>query len=183
MCHHLGYSVPPAHHRTIWCRSTFGPRGPGLAKPTLFLAKLNMAYLSSLKRQQNCCCPHCRCHHLGYFVPPAHHRTIWCRSTFGPRGPGLSNCHLLLGLISQVTRKQIVLNVPSDRERTLFSPARQPSDIVKEFWQNWLYLIRAIGPGLSNLHLLPEACSPAHRYETFKRITNEASLPESDMKF
>ena len=49
-------------------------------------AKLNMA-----KTEQNCCCPHCRCHHLGYFVPPAHHCTIWCRSTFGPRGPGLSN--------------------------------------------------------------------------------------------
>ena len=61
-----------------------------LAKP-LVMAKLNMAYLSSLKTEQNCCCPHCRCHHLGYSVPPAHHRTIWCRSTFGPRGPGLSN--------------------------------------------------------------------------------------------
>ena len=38
-----------------------------------------------------CCRPTCRCHHLGYSVPPALHRTIWCRSTFGPRGPGLSN--------------------------------------------------------------------------------------------
>ena len=36
-CHHLGYSVPPALHRTIWCRSTFGPRGPGLSNPTSFL--------------------------------------------------------------------------------------------------------------------------------------------------
>ena len=34
---HLGYSVPLAHHRTIWCRSTFGPRGPGLSNPTSFL--------------------------------------------------------------------------------------------------------------------------------------------------
>ena len=55
------------------------------------MAKLNMAYLSSLKNQQNCCRPTCWCHHLGYSVPPALHRTIWCRSTFGPRGPGLSN--------------------------------------------------------------------------------------------
>ena len=55
------------------------------------MAKLNMAYLPSLKNQQNCCRPHCRCHHLGYSVLPALHRTIWCRSTFGPRGPGLSN--------------------------------------------------------------------------------------------
>ena len=102
-----------------------------LAKP-LVMAKLNMAYLSSLKKpsktavvliagvtisfcarrsvmmdfklikitcqaachgktEHGICCPHCRCHHLGYSVPPAHHRTIWCRSTFGPRGPGLSN--------------------------------------------------------------------------------------------
>ena len=63
-----------------------------LAKPHV-MAKLNMAYLSSIfvKTEQNCCCPHCRCHHLGYSVPPAHHHTIWCRSTFGPRGPGLSN--------------------------------------------------------------------------------------------
>ena len=44
-----------------------------------------------LKNQPNCCRPTCRCHHLGYSVPPALHRTIWCRSTFGPRGPGLSN--------------------------------------------------------------------------------------------
>ena len=34
---HLGYSVLPAHHRTIWCRSTFEPRGPGLSNPTSFL--------------------------------------------------------------------------------------------------------------------------------------------------
>ena len=60
-----------------------------LAKP-LVMAKLNMAYLSSSKTEQNCCVPHCWCHHLGYSVPPAHHRNIWCRSTFGIRGPGLS---------------------------------------------------------------------------------------------
>ena len=103
--------MPPAHHRTIWCRSTFGPRGPGLSRISNFLrpaqryddfkliritcqaachGKTEHGYLSSLKTEQNCCCPHCRCHHLGYSVPPAHHRTIWCRSTFGPRGPGLS---------------------------------------------------------------------------------------------
>ena len=34
---HLGYSVPPALHRTIWCRSTFGLRGSGLSNPTSFL--------------------------------------------------------------------------------------------------------------------------------------------------
>ena len=43
------------------------------------------------KKHQNCCRLHCRCHHLGYSVPPAHLCTIWYPSTFGPRGPGLSN--------------------------------------------------------------------------------------------
>ena len=88
-CHHLGYSVPPALHRTISVMMILN-LSETLAKP-LVMAKLNMAYLSSLKNQQNCCRPTCRCHHLGYSVPPALHRTIWCRSTFGPRGPGLSN--------------------------------------------------------------------------------------------
>ena len=36
-CHHLGYSVSPALHCTVWCRSTFGPRGQGLSNPTSFL--------------------------------------------------------------------------------------------------------------------------------------------------
>ena len=43
------------------------------------------------KTDQNCCCPHFPCHHLEYSEPPAHHRTIWCHSTFGPRDLGLSN--------------------------------------------------------------------------------------------
>ena len=29
------------------------------------------------KTSKNRCRPTCRCHHLGYFVPPALHRTIW----------------------------------------------------------------------------------------------------------
>ena len=29
--------VPPAHHHTLRCRSTLGPRGPGLRNPTSFL--------------------------------------------------------------------------------------------------------------------------------------------------
>ena len=36
-CHHLGYSVPPALHSTILCRSTLGPSSPGLSDPTSFL--------------------------------------------------------------------------------------------------------------------------------------------------
>ena len=64
---------------------------PDTLSNPLVMAKLNMAYLSSLKNEQNCCRPTCRCHHLGYSVPLAYHRTIWCRSTFWLRGPGLSN--------------------------------------------------------------------------------------------
>ena len=62
-----------------------------LAKP-LVMAKLNMAYLSSLNKRAKL---------LSSYLPvspsrvtpcPRHFtRTIWCRSTFGPRGPGLSN--------------------------------------------------------------------------------------------
>ena len=36
----------------------------------------HLAYLSSLKKQQNCCRLQSRCHHLGYSAPPAHHCTI-----------------------------------------------------------------------------------------------------------
>ena len=53
------------------------------------MAKLNMAYLPSLKNQQNCCRPHCRCHHLGYLLRapvtslyhlvPKHLRATWTR--------------------------------------------------------------------------------------------------------
>ena len=77
-----------------------------LAKP-LVMAKLNMAYLSSLKNRAKLLLSSLpvslsslknRAKLLlsslpvsPYSVPPALHRTIWCRSTFGPRGPGLSN--------------------------------------------------------------------------------------------
>ena len=53
--------------------------------------KTEHSIFASLKYRPNCCCPRCRCHHLGYSVPPAHHRTNLGRSTFGPCGPGLSN--------------------------------------------------------------------------------------------
>ena len=52
-----------------------------LAKP-LVMAKLNMAYLSSLNKRAKL---------LSSYLLVSPHRTIWCRSTFGPRGPGLSN--------------------------------------------------------------------------------------------
>ena len=83
--------------------------------------------LSSLKNEQNCCRPTCRCHHLGYSVPPAHH--IWCRSTFGPRGPGLSNPTSFLrpALPMAPTRDD---NARDKNER----PPPKPSDILKRFY-------------------------------------------------
>ena len=36
----------------------------------------NFSRLSWQKNEQNCYCPHCRCHYLGYSVPPAHHRLL-----------------------------------------------------------------------------------------------------------
>ena len=111
-----------------------------LAKP-LVMAKLNMAYLSSLKNQQNCCRPTCRCHHLGYSVPPALHRTIWCRSTFGPRGPGLSNPTSFLrpALPMAPTRDDNARDKRSEqsqrrqRQRQTERPPPEPSDILKGF--------------------------------------------------
>ena len=88
-CPHFGYSVSisgtpcrrPVHHRA----SPVSIFAPGAA----FMGKKNK---QNLKTEQNCCCPHCRMSPSRvYSVHPAHHRTIWCRSTFGPRGPGLSN--------------------------------------------------------------------------------------------
>ena len=66
------YHLVPKHLRTTWSRP-------------------EQSHCQVLKNEQNCCRPTCRCHLLGYSVPPALHCTIWCRSTFGPRGPGLSN--------------------------------------------------------------------------------------------
>ena len=72
-CHHLGYCA----RRSVMMILNFSE---SFAKP-LVMAKLNMAYLSSLKNQQNCCRPTCRCHHLGYSVP--RHFTV----PFGAEAP------------------------------------------------------------------------------------------------
>ena len=61
-----------------------------LAEP-LVMAELNMAYLSSLNKRAKLLSSYLPVSPSRYSVPPALHRTIWCRSTFGPRGPGLSN--------------------------------------------------------------------------------------------
>ena len=108
-----------------------------LAKP-LVMAKLNMAYLSSLKNQQNCCRPTAKpAKLLSSYLPvspsrvlraPALHRTIWCRSTFGPRGPGLSNPTSFLrpALPMAPTRDDNARD-----KRSVLRP--EPSDILKGF--------------------------------------------------
>ena len=57
----------------------------------LVMAKLNMPYLSSLKNRAKLLLSSLPVSPSRVLRAPAHHRTIWCRSTFGPRGPGLSN--------------------------------------------------------------------------------------------
>ena len=221
-CHHLGYSVPPALHRTIWCRSTFGPRGPGhvvqakflqgpvspnfcarrsvmmilnlsesLAKP-LVMAKLNMAYLSSLKNQQNCCRPTCRCHHLGYSVPPALHRTIWCRSTFGPRGPGhVVQAKFLQGPVSPnfCARRSVmmILNLSESLAKPLVMAKLnmaylsslknqqnccRPSSVCHHLCVSPSRVLRA--PGTSPYHLVPK-----HLRTTWSRPEQSHLLPEA----
>ena len=70
---------------------TFGPRGPGLSNPTSFLrpalpgtdnrrqrqrlvmVKTEHGIFVKFKKPSKTAVPHCRCHHLGYSVPPANH--------------------------------------------------------------------------------------------------------------
>ena len=61
-----------------------------LAKP-LVMAKLNMACLSSLKNRAKLLLSSLPVSPSRVLRAPAYHHTIWCRSTFGPRAPGLSN--------------------------------------------------------------------------------------------
>ena len=101
-----------------------------LAKPHV-MAKLNMAYLSSIfvKTEQNCCCPHCRCHHLwvlrapgtsSYHLVPKHLRATW---------PRPEQSHLLPEACSPNgtdNRQQ--------RQRQTERPPPEPSDILKRFY-------------------------------------------------
>ena len=102
-----------------------------LAKP-LVMAKLNMAYLSSLKNQQNCCRPTCRCRGHGvpsrvlrapgtspYHLVPKHLRTTWSRP---------EQSHLLPEACSpNGTDKR------RQRQRQTERPPPEPSDILKRF--------------------------------------------------
>ena len=97
-----------------------------LAKP-LVMAKLNIWQVQ--KTEQNCCCPHCRCHHLGHSVPPAHHHTIWCEAPSGNVAQACKQSHLLPEACSPNgtdNRQQ--------RQRQTERPPPEPSDILKRFY-------------------------------------------------
>ena len=118
-----------------------------------------MAYLSSLNNQQNCCRPHCRCHHLGYSVPPAHHRTIWCRKTYFKliRITCQAACHGKTehGIFVKFKQpaKLLSSSLPVSPSRVLRAPGTSPYHLVPKH-------LRATWPRPEQSHLLPEACSP-----------------------
>ena len=84
-------SVPPALHRTIWCRSTKFLRSSQryddfklirITCQAACLGKTEHGIFVMFKKPSNIACRFtCRSHHLGYSVPPALNRTIWCRTT------------------------------------------------------------------------------------------------------
>ena len=114
-----------------------------LAKPH-DMAKLIMAYLSSLKNQKNCCRTHCRCHHLGYSVLQAHHCTIWCRSSSEPCGPDLSNSTSFL----RPALEMMVTNNRWQCQRQTKCPPPEPGDILKRFYalhdNKWRYYMKKV---------------------------------------
>ena len=116
--------------------------------------KLNMAYLPSLKNQQNCWC-----HHLGYSLPPALHCTIWCQSTFRPPGPGLSNFTSFLSPVLPILRYD---NFKLRNPAKLLSSSL-PSWVLRAPSTPLYHLVpkhlRATWPWPEQSHL-PKACSP-----------------------
>ena len=98
-----------------------------LAKP-LVMAKLNIAYLSSLKTEQNCCCPHCCCPSRvlrapgtsPYHLVPKHLRATW---------PRPEQSHLL----SEACSPNGTDN-GQQRQRQTKRPPPELSDILKRFY-------------------------------------------------
>ena len=114
------------------------------------MAKLNVAYLPSLKNQQNCCRPHCRCHHLGYLLRapvtslyhlvPKHLRATWTRS---------EQSHFLPEACSPTgtdNRRQ--------RQRRMKCPPPEPSDILKRFYALYDNKLRYYMKKVSKLYYL-----------------------------
>ena len=100
---------------------------------------------------ENCCRPTCRCHHLGYSVPPALHRTIWCPKITKTRG-----------IPAKITKTRgrgkllssyLPVSLPVSPSRVLRAPGTSPYHLVPKH-------LRATWPRPEQSHLLPEACSP-----------------------
>ena len=136
----------------------------------LVMAKQNMTYLSSnsASNQQNCCRPHCRCHHLGYSVPPAHHCTIWCRSTFGPRGPGLSNPTSFLRPALPMAPK-----TPETNEASSARNRRHSQEILCFIWLQMMPL--ECGQGIS-INLDQRRCRQQHPLATWATLSRDFML-------
>ena len=167
------------------------------------------------KTEQNCCCPHCLCHHLGYSVPPAHHRIskflrpaqrydafklirITCRTAchgkiehdifiklkkpsktavvliagvtisgtpcprhitvpFGVEAPSghVAQAKLNMTYLSSLKNraKLLLSSWPVSPSRVLRAPGTSPYHLVSKH-------LRTTWPRLEQSHLLPEACSP-----------------------
>ena len=101
----------------------------------LVMAKLNMAYLSSLKNQQNCCRPTCRL--LSSYLPVSPSRVL--------RAPGTSPYHLvpkhLRTTWSRPEQSHLLPEACSpngtdkkrQRQRQTERPPPEPSDILKRY--------------------------------------------------
>ena len=125
----------PAHHRTIWCRSTFGPRGPGLSNPTSFLRPaLPMA-------------------------PTTDNNARDKRSVPRPN-PAMSSlknwAKLLLSSLPVSSLKNwaklLLSSLPVSPSRVLRAPGTSSYHLVPKH-------LRATWPRPEQSHLLPEACS------------------------
>ena len=102
-------------------------------------------------------------------MPPSLHCTIWCRSTFGPRGQGLSNPTSFLRpalpilrpvqrydnfkLKTSKTAVVLIAGVTVSPSRVLRAPGTSLYRLVPKH-------LRATWTRPEQSHLLPEACSP-----------------------
>ena len=135
------------------------------------MAKLNMAYLPSLKKpvEKTAVVLIAGVTISGtYSVPPSLHCTIWCRSTFGPRGQGLSNptsfLRPALPILRPVQRYDnfklktskiavvLIAGVTVSPSRVLRAPGTSLYRLVPKH-------LRATWTRPEQSHLLPEACS------------------------
>ena len=119
-----------------------------------------MAYLSSLKNQQNCCRPTCRCHYLGYSVPPALHRTV------SPNFCARRSVMMILKLI----RNTCQAACHGKTEHGIFVKFKKPAKLLSSYLPvSPSRVLRA--PGTSP-YRISKFLRSAQRYDDFKLIRN-----------